>query len=170
MLDKIIQKHILRFFLIQNCPPRVLRDFFKRCGSELFLHGSLRVHEALIQHRVDVSPYRAFRIWLLMEMEEAFLRIHTADSFVDIIERDFIKPFCQLRPAAATLRLQNTGLTQLGNDRADDDGVHPDAAGKKFTVHTVHIPEIVKGRDNMNPDCKSASDLHTPPPRNNILY
>ena len=38
------------------------------------------------------------------------------------------------------------------------------ASRDEFTVHTIHILEVVDGRDDVNSGCKFSSDLHFSPP------
>ena len=92
---------------------RIARDIRKRRSLQTVFKCPLRYREVPVQNLVDVSPNRTFRVRLLVEMEEAFVCIHAANGFIDVVQRDLVKPSAQLRTAASALRLNDPGFPQL---------------------------------------------------------
>ena len=74
-----------------DCLLRILNDICKRYGHQFFFHSLLGIREVPVKNAMDVPAYRTFRIRLFMEVEESLLRIHAADSIINVIQCDLVK-------------------------------------------------------------------------------
>ena len=142
----------------------VIHNVRKRCLFQLVLQYALDVCKPTVEHLVDVSPDRAIRVRLLVEMEQSLFGIHAADRLVDVVERDRVERLCQFRPAAAAPRLHQSRRAKLRDDSADDHRVDPNAASQKFAVHAIQVFENIYRRNDVYADGKFTSDLHMRPP------
>ena len=74
-----------------DCLLRIFNDICKRYGHQFSFHSFLGIRKVPVKDAMDISAYRAFRIRLLMEVEESFFRVHAADSLINVIQCNFIK-------------------------------------------------------------------------------
>ena len=128
----LIVSRLYSSFLFQE----FVQSFMQVCDRVLLhflFHCGLNTRQLIAEQSGNVPANRAFGIRMVVHPEQGVI-LNSIHRLIHIPECDLVQRFCKFTPAGSPWHGDESGIPELSQQSADQNGIGADAACQKFSV------------------------------------